>query len=200
MKWLILINRVELNDFLWFTSFLRQFIFERANNVLIMKKTYMIQMLAKSARIKSKAKVKICDKNLIKISKEKKIKSEIITIRRQWVKRFNEKFIWDSAQQASFDHVKKSITKNAMTTAIHELQYHLTTNASKRITKACLFQLFEKSFDIIMTSQLKDKFKIIMFMSFHLNDVETKYSNIESECLIIVNVLTEVKWLIVSNK
>jgi hypothetical protein len=200
MKWLILINRVELNDFFWFTSFLRQFIFERANHVLIMKKAYMIQMLAKSARVKSKAKVKKCDRNLIKISKKKKIKSEIITIRRQWMKRLNEKIIWDSAQQASFDHVKKSITKNAMTTAVHELQYHLTTNASKRVTEACLFQLLEKSFDIIMTSQLKNKFKIIMFMSFRLNDVEIRYSNIERKCLIIVNVLIEVRWLIVNSK
>jgi hypothetical protein len=87
-----------------------------------------------------------------------------------------------------------------MTTAIHELQYHLTTSTSKRVTEACLFQLLEKFSDIVMTSQLKSKFKIIMFMSFRLNDVEIRYFNIERECLIIVNVLTEVKWLIVNSK
>jgi hypothetical protein len=200
MKWLIFINRVELNDFLWLTSFLRQFISERANHVLIMKKAYMIQIFAKSTRVKSKAKVKECDEDLIKISKKKKIKSDVTTIRRQWVERLNEKFIWDASQQASFDHVKKSITENAMTAAIHESQYHLTTNASKRVTEACLFQLFEELSDTVMTSQLKNKFKIIMFMSFRLNDVEIRYSNIERECLTIVNALAEVRWLIVNSK
>jgi hypothetical protein len=82
MKWLIFINRVELNDFFWFTSFLKRFISEKANHVLIMKKAYMIQILAKSARMKSKTKVKKCDEDLIKISKKKKIKSDVATIRR----------------------------------------------------------------------------------------------------------------------
>jgi hypothetical protein len=201
MKWFILINWIELNNFLWFISFLKQFISERANHVLIMKEIYMIQTLVKSTRVKSKMKVKECDENLTKASKKKRIKSEeIITVRRQWVKRFNEEFVWNSSQQISFDHVKKSITNNAMIATVHELQYHLTTNASKKITKACLFQLLEKSSNIIMTSQLKNKFKIIMFMSFRLNDVETWYSNIERKCLIIMNALAKIRWLIVNNK
>ncbi len=201
MKWLILINRAKLNDFLWLTSFLRQFISERVDHVLIMKEAYMIQISAKSTRVKSKTKVKKCDEDLTKVLRKRKVNNKAITtIRRQWMKRFNEKFVWDSSQQTSFDHVKRSITKNAMTVAMHELQYHLAADANRRVTDACLFQLLEKSFDTIMTSQLKNKFKIMMFMSFRLSDAETRYSNTEKECLAIVNVLTETRWLIVDNK
>ncbi len=201
MKWLILINKAELNDFLWLTSFLRQFISRRVDHVLIMKKAYMIQMFVKSIRCKFKAEVKKCDEDLIKVSRNRKIKSETITtIRRQWVKRLNDEFIWEQVQQASFCHVKKSITQNAMTIVAHDLQYHLTVDASKRVTETCLFQLLEKSFDTIMTSQLKNKFKIMMFMSFRLSDAKTKYSNTKRECFAIVNVLTKIRWLIVESK
>ncbi len=199
MKWFILINKAELNEFLWFTSFLRQFISSRIDHVLIIKKIYMMQISIKSARMKFKIEVKKCDEDLIKRSKRKKI-DIIVIIKRQWVKRSNDEFVWEQSQQTSFDHVKKSITENAMTTTTHELQYHLTANASKRVIEACLFQISEKAFDTIMTSQLKNKIKIVMFMSFRLKDVETRYSNIERKCLIIVNVLTKVRWLIVKNK
>ncbi len=87
-----------------------------------------------------------------------------------------------------------------MTATIHELQYHLTANASRRVTEACLFQLSEESSDTIMTSHLKDKIKIMMFMSFRLNDAKTRYFNIERECLVIVNALTKVRWLVVKSK
>jgi hypothetical protein len=96
--------------------------------------------------------------------------------------------------------VKRSIIENAMIVAIHELQYHLTTDVSKRIIDACLFQLFEKSLNTMMTSQLKNIFKIMMFMSFRLSDVEIRYSNTKKECLAIVNALTKTKWLIVDNE
>jgi hypothetical protein len=72
MKWFIFINKIELNEFLWFTSFLRQFIFNKVDHMLIMKKIYMIQMLTKSIQMKFKAKMKKCDENLIKILKKKK--------------------------------------------------------------------------------------------------------------------------------
>jgi hypothetical protein len=198
LKWLILINRAELNEFLWLTLFLRQFISNRVDHVLIMKKVYMIQVSTKSARVKLKAKVEECDEDLTRKSKRKKTIS-IIIVRKQWMKRSNDEFIWRKSQQVSFDHVKRSITKNAMTAVVHELQYHLVANASRRITNACLFQISEKSLDTVMTSQLKNKFKIVMFMSFWLNDVETRYFNIERECLAIINALAKMWWLIVEN-
>jgi hypothetical protein len=80
-----------------------------------------------------------------------------------------------------------------MTAAIHELQYHLAADASKRATGACLFQLPGEPLDTVMTPQLKDKFKIVMFMSFRLSDAEIRYSNTERECLAIVNALTETR-------
>jgi hypothetical protein len=44
LKWLILINKTKLNEFLWLISFLRQFISKWVKHVLIIKKAYMIQM------------------------------------------------------------------------------------------------------------------------------------------------------------
>jgi hypothetical protein len=197
-EWLTFINRAKLNDFSWLTSFLRQFISRRAKHVLIMKKVYMIQISAKSKRIKSKSDVKECDQDLTKKIKAAKSKESII--RRQWMKKSNDEFIWEKSQQKSFDHVKKSIIENVMSTTIHELQYHLTANASKRIIEACLFQLHEVSSDTQMKSTLKNKIKVVMFMSFKLNDTETRYSNIERECLIIMNALTKIKWLVLDNQ
>jgi hypothetical protein len=95
---------------------------------------------------------------------------------------------------------KKEYYENAMITTMHELQYHLTTDASWRITSACFFQISKEALNTIMTSQLKDKFKTVMFMSFRLNDVETKYLNIEKKILIIVNALIEMRWLTMNNK
>jgi hypothetical protein len=198
LKWFTFINRAELNEFLWLTSFLRQFISKRAKHVLIMKKTYMIQVSIKSRRVKSKSNVKKCDRDLTKLTKATKEKALIV--RRQWMKKSNDAFIWEKAQQRSFEHVKKSITNNVMSTTIHELQYHLTTDASKRVTKTCLFQLHEVSSDTQMKSILKNKIKIVMFMSFKLNDVETRYSNTKRECLTIVNALAKVRWLMLENK
>ncbi len=40
----------------------------------------------------------------------------------------------------------------------------------------------------------------MMFMSFKLNDAETRYSNIERECLIIMNALTKIRWLVLNNQ
>lgn len=160
----------------------------------------MIQISAKPARVKSKAEVENCDRDLTKVKKVRKKIDSTAIVRRQWMKRSNDEFIWEASQQTSFDHVKRSITKNAMTTTNHELQYHLTADVSKKATDACLFQISEEISDTIMTFHLKNKFKIVMFMSFRLNDVETRYSNTERECLTIVNVLVEIRWLIVESK
>jgi hypothetical protein len=115
-------------------------------------------------------------------------------------KKIEWKFIWRKLQQKSFDHMKKSITKNAMSVVIHEIQYHLTINASKKATKTCLFQMHNVFFDSQMKSSLKNKFEIMMFMSFRLNDAKTRYSNTKIKCLAIINSLAKMKWLVLKSK
>ena len=39
-----------------------------------------------------------------------------------------------------------------------------------------------------------------MFISFRLNDVETRYGNSERECLAIVRCLAEVRWLVLDSR
>jgi hypothetical protein len=77
LEWFIFINKAKLNDFLWLTFFLRQFISKRVDHVLIIKKTYMIQVSTKSTQIKLKMKVKECDKNLTKASRFKRTNTTV---------------------------------------------------------------------------------------------------------------------------
>ncbi len=86
-----------------------------------------------------------------------------------------------------------------MTRANSASQYHLITNASKREVSEALFQLKDASIEIEATSKLLSNERIIMFLSFRLEDAETRYSNSERECLAIVKCLAEVKWLVIEN-
>ena len=42
--------------------------------------------------------------------------------------------------------------------------------------------------------------RIIMFLSFRLQDAETRYSNSERECFAIVKSLAEIRWLVMRSK
>jgi len=42
--------------------------------------------------------------------------------------------------------------------------------------------------------------RIIMFMSFSLEDRETRYLNPKKECLVVVRLLSEVKWIVQGSK
>ncbi len=87
-----------------------------------------------------------------------------------------------------------------MTTIQHKLQYHLAIDVNRKVTKNRLFQISNKSSNTIITSHLKNKIKIVMFMSFELNEAKTTYFNTKRECLIIVKTLAKVKWLMTNNK
>lgn len=90
------------------------------------------------------------------------------------MKKLNEEFILKMKQQKSLDHVKKNISENAIKATNQNLQFHLSANVSLKITKTCLFQLRKMTSNTQITVTFKNNFKMIIFMSFQLNDIETK--------------------------
>ncbi len=78
-------------------------------------------------------------------------------------------------------------------------QYYLVINASKRDVREVLFQLKEIFTETKAIFKLLSNERIVMFLSFRLENAEIKYFNSKRECLIVVKCLTEMKWLIIEN-
>lgn len=140
--------------------------------------------------------VEDCDKDLTK-KKQTSTRPKKPTIQRKWVEK--ETFDWGPSQQESFETIKESITDNAMAGADPAAQYHLVTDASKRGVGGVLFQLKGVPTGTEGTPKFLPNERIIMFLSFRLEDAESRYSNSERECLAVVKCLAEVKWLIIGN-
>ena len=115
--------------------------------------------------------------------------------------RHNEELKRGEAQQASFDHLKRSINDNAIAGSDQNLQHHLATDASNCCLSGVLFQNSKSKPGTAMTSSLatRGQEKIIMFLSYRLNDAETIYSNLERECLAVVRCLAETIWLVIGS-
>ena len=74
--------------------------------------------------------------------------------------------------------------------------YHLSTDGSGLGVGAVLFQLAGTISDKEVKEEDTPNIRIIIFISFQLNNYETRYSNPEKECLAVVKALAETKWLI----
>lgn len=196
INWSILTNWAKLDAFLWLTSFLRIFISDWAEHVLKLKKVYLIEISVESKPKKSHDdEIEKCDKNLIK--KRSTTRSKKLTIQRKWAKK--DTFDWDSSQEKSFNHIKKFITNNTMIEANSTAQYHLITDASKRDVDEVLFQLKEVLIETEATLKLLSNERIVMFLSFRLENAEIRYFNSKRECLAVIKCLAEIKWLIIEN-
>lgn len=86
-----------------------------------------------------------------------------------------------------------------MTEADSTAQYYLVIDVSKRSVEEVLFQLKEVLRGTEVTSKLLSNERIVMFLSFRLEDAETRYFNSERECLAVVKYLAEIKWLVIEN-
>ena len=103
---------------------------------------------------------------------------------------------WGDSQQKAFDNIKRAITRNATFGGRDDVQYHLTTDASKTGIGGVLFQLLDTPPGVIANARNKKDMRVIMFMSRRLEPAETRYTNTEREALAIVRFLSEVKWLV----
>ena len=73
------------------------------------------------------------------------------------------------------------------------VQYHLATDASKWCLGGVLFQLVDAPPGI-------EAIHIIMFMSFRLEDAETRYDTIKREALAVVGYLAEVRCFVMGSE
>lgn len=163
----------EVEAILYLTPFLRLFIPGRADHALCMKKSYM--------REEAKA---------LTDGKE--------SIRKQWVEK--ESFDWGPEQQASFEHIKRSISENVMSGADDDLQFHLATDASKYCLGGVLFQLPGIAPGVEAIEKHKNIYKIVMFMSFRLEEAEVRYGTTEREALAVVRCLAESKCFVMGHR
>lgn len=123
--------------------------------------------------------------------------SKKFTIQRKWVKK--DMFDWSFSQEKSFNHIKKLITNNIIIEVNLTAQYHLIINASKRDVSEVLFQLKEVLIETEAIFKLLSNKRIIMFLSFKLENAEIKYFNLKCKCLAVIKCLTKIKWLIIEN-
>ncbi|MCJ1467868.1 hypothetical protein MMC07_006493 [Pseudocyphellaria aurata] len=91
------------------------------------------------------------------------------------------RFDWGPDQEKFFQHIKRAVAENVMTGANPDLQYHLATDASNRCTGAV------------------SDVRVVMFMSFRFEVVETRYSTTEREALAVVRCRAEVQWLLMGS-
>lgn len=80
------------------------------------------------------------------------------------------------------------------------IQYHVATDASKWCLGGVLFQLVDAPPGTEATHSYKENLRIIIFMSFRLEDAETRYGTTEKEALAVVRCLAKVRWLVTGSK
>lgn len=171
-QWPVPTSKAEVEAFLYQTPFLRIFIPGRADHDLILRRSYQTQVT-----------LPLKDPEAVSV---RRVAMEI-------------PFVWGPEQQESFQYIKDAICNNAMAGADHDRQYHLATDASNTGIGGILFQVHEVPPNTEATDKLRSMMRIIMFMSYRLADVETRYTTTEKEALAVVRCLAEVRWLVVGS-
>ena len=174
--WPIPTSRAEVEAFLWLTPFLRIFIPGRTQHALIIKQSYLEEVNVELSGALRKP-----------------------SVWKKWVEK--AEITWGPEQQKkSFDYIKNVVSTNAMGGADPAVQYHLATNASKWCLGGVLFQLVDAPPGTEAMHSYKENIRIIMFMSFRLEDAETRYDSTEREALAVVRCLAEVRWLVMGSE
>ena len=111
-----------------------------------------------------------------------------------------EGFYWDQEKENAFNAIKAAIAFNAMAPVDVTLQYHLAMDASQRGLGGALFQLhgIPPHTEANNSAEHQEAERIIQFLSFRLNDAETRYTNPEREALAVVRGLSEIRWMVVA--
>lgn len=188
----------DVQAFCYLTPFLRRFIPGRAELVRIMTKAMELEVVGehdvgeqnggdlgrKELEAKREGKRKAKGENTGK--KPRKVEGP---------------FVWTDEYECAFQAIKQAIATNAMAPSDPDLQYHLAADASKWGIGGVLFQLE----NIKAYSQATDREAhqaaehLITFLSFRLEDAETRYSNSEWEALAVVRCWAEVKWMVMAS-
>ena len=187
----------EVRAFCYLTPFLRRFIPGRAELVKIMKKGMEVVIDEEKERIgaggdpgRKEPENKEVDKGIKGMKRAVKKPRKI-----------EGPFIWTDEHECAFQSIKQAIATNAMAQPDSDQQYHLAVDASKKGIGGALFQLEGMPPPSEATNSLvhRDAERMIMFISFKLEDAETRYSNSEREALAVIRCLAEVRWMVISS-
>ena len=119
-------------------------------------------------------------------------------VRKKWIEK--EQFTWGPEQQNSFEYIKDAVSNNVIGGTDPAVQYHLATDASKWCLGGVLFPLVDALPGTEATHSYKEHIRIIIFISFRLEDAETRYDTTEREALAVVRCLAKVRWLVTGSK
>ena len=109
-------------------------------------------------------------------------------------------FVWTDEQDSVFQSINHEIVTNAIALPDPDHQYQLAVDASKKGIGGALFQLEGISAHTEATNSLGHRAaeRMIMFISFKLEDAEARYSNSEREALAVIRCLTDVRRMVIS--
>ena len=164
------VDAPSLERFIYMLPFLRSFIPGRADLTTIMKRA-------------------IIDEVTIKVIKGRKTKVRTVV-----------DFVWGPEQQPAFETAKEAILKNTTSGGDPDIQYHLSTDASKFGAGGCLFQLYNTPEGTIMSLDHVDNMRVVMYMSFRFLPPEINYHTTEREALAVLRSLEESRWLVLGAK
>ena len=187
----------DVRAFCYLTPFLRRFIPGRAELVKIMKKGMEVELNEEKEGIGDTGGDPERKEPEEEVDKGNRRQKKAVKKPRK----VQGPFIWTSEHECAFQSIKQAIAMNAMAQPDPNQQYHLAVDASKKGIGGALFQLegiaphTEASNSVVH----RDSERMVMFISFKLEDAETRYSNSEREALAVIRCLAEVRWMVISS-
>ena len=117
-------------------------------------------------------------------------------------------FNWTQKQQESFDYIKKAVIDNVIVGGDPTQRYYLSVCAGKYGFGSVLFQL-DKADEVRWREGRingkekgfpKGKERVVQFIAQAFTDIETRYLDIERECLALLRSLEEVRFMVLNSQ
>lgn len=156
-------TREQLEEFLYLLPYLKELIPGRAAKTLVLKTAFQVQT-------------------------NKKTPTGRISKQREWQ---DKPFEWTQEHAATFRSICQEIQSNVNDAPDETLQFHLSSDASGVATGAVLFQIAGTPPGTQMTDAWMKRMRTVMYISFRLEDAETRYHIGERETLGVVKALLE---------
>lgn len=165
----------EIDDFLHLTIYLKALIPGRTEHARLMKEAVIRESDSK-------------DSGLSKAKKKGKTVG----------------FMWGQTQQDSFDHIKKAVLDNVIVGGDCSRRYYISVCADKHGFGSVLFQLKDEDEERWALGKgkgfPKGQERVVQFIAQTFSDTESRYLDVERECLAILRTLEEVRFLILNAK
>ncbi|RYC63902.1 hypothetical protein CHU98_g2314 [Xylaria longipes] len=115
------------------------------------------------------------------------------------IKRVRKPFVWGSSQKEAFVKICEHVQQRSIKNPDPARQYHLAVDTSGTGVGGVLFQLCSQEKGTEITDKLMPAMRPLSFMSFRLSDAETRFNTGERETLGVVKTLAECRWLVLTS-